>query len=409
MPNGQMPTATVTKTRAGVKTIALVGLGAVATAALLGLFTANFAILATGGFRIAATTISCATSDNLVSNCSFESGVSGIIADNSTVSKYPVYTKAYSGTAVALVKMNETSDGFKGGIGTYHVIGSSNTPLQPNTQYELSSQLRSDHSGEEFDDLYVAAVINGSKVIKGSNVATDATGNESWHESKVKFTTPANGGSVALYYGWGQGPDARRGRYWVDDVSLKSTATTSLTILGNYHDKPRPIPANSHDVILADFDFTARGEPMRIEKMYISARQVNNGGWDQIDQLYLYQGNQLIKSVTPTVSDGVDQVVFVDISNNPITAPLDSPIRLTFKGDTANYGTGFAGTLGEGLYLFFEDPIAIQAKGLFSATRIPIYKIILQYGARGDSLYLVDQATYNLYLADPGSFVNPYF
>jgi len=66
MANGKLslPVATLTKTKLNIQQTALVGIAAVATAALLGAFTAQFAS-AIAGVRIAATTISCTNPANL--------------------------------------------------------------------------------------------------------------------------------------------------------------------------------------------------------------------------------------------------------------------------------------------------------------------------------------------------------
>ncbi len=91
---------------------------------------------------------------------------------------------------------------------------------------------------------------------------------------------------------------------------------------------------------LAIFDFLARYEDVLIEKIYVTGVAYNNGGWDQINQLHLYNGSTLVESVTPTSTDGVDRTVLIDLTNNPIIVPKDSTLRLTFRADASDIPPG---------------------------------------------------------------------
>jgi len=132
------------------------------------------------------------------------------------------------------------------------------------------------------------------------------------------------------------------------------------------------LPSNTDGLTVGVFRATALNEDIKIEKIYLTAEQINNGGWDQIDRLYLYDGSTLLASVIPTSSDAVDRTVIIDKTNDPIVVSNDSYRNITIKVDTAdaNYFTGSKGEAGQGFRLKINSPNDVTAKGSDSSRSI---------------------------------------
>jgi len=133
--------------------------------------------------------------------------------------------------------------------------------------------------------------------------------------------------------------------------------------------------------------------------MYITGKQVNGGGWDQIEKLHLYRNDILVKSIlvksiTPTITDGVNRTILFDIANDPIFVPKDGAVALFFKADTPelNYelngmGPGLAASF-EGIQLAINANTDVTAKGAQSGTTlVDADKSVV--GAAGNRMYLV--------------------
>lgn len=134
------------------------------------------------------------------------------------------------------------------------------------------------------------------------------------------------------------------------------------------------MPANTSGITLAVFNARAYNEAINIEKIYVTGEQANNGGWDQIQKLYLYNGSTLINTTTPTSTDGSEKTVLVDLTNNPLRVPKDGIVKLTFKADTANSNAqlGSTGASGQGIKLKINSGTDVTAKGASSGTSVTV-------------------------------------
>jgi len=129
------------------------------------------------------------------------------------------------------------------------------------------------------------------------------------------------------------------------------------------------IPGNTAGVTAAVLLVQGTKEDINIEKMYVTAEQVNSGGFDEIDELHLYNGSTLIGSVTPTATDAASRTALLDFTSSPIVIPKDTTVTLTFKvdtpvvdyelnGDTAGFPSSY-----RGFYLSITGAGDITAKG----------------------------------------------
>ena len=149
------------------------------------------------------------------------------------------------------------------------------------------------------------------------------------------------------------------------------------------------MPSRTNGVVLAVLNASARYENINLEKFYLTGTAVNSGGWDQIRQIHIYKGTELVKSITPTSTDGTDKTVLVDITNSPIVVPKDSTTLITVKGDTANsnYELGSTGASGQGLSVKINAVGDVTAKGAQSGTTLTSTSLTLS-NAAGNSMYL---------------------
>ncbi|MAF14237.1 MAG: hypothetical protein CMI53_05120, partial [Parcubacteria group bacterium] len=132
------------------------------------------------------------------------------------------------------------------------------------------------------------------------------------------------------------------------------------------------IPANSTGLTAAVYNTFALYEDINIEKMYITATQVNSGGLDQISMFHIYDGGTLLASVEPTSTDAAARTVLVDITNTPIVVPRDTSKKLTIKVDTSDvdYELGSLGAAGEGFSFIITAAGDVTAKGAQSGKTI---------------------------------------
>src|SRR3989338_3815689 len=149
--------ATLTKTKLNIQQTAMVGIAAVCTAALLGAFTANFAI-AISGVTMAA------TEQNLLPNASFETGAPDPTSywwgdyrpDRVSVTRDTTYR--HPGVAAAAIRpdssFQDPSGNYGGGLYKRFVIGSGG--IQAGATYRLSAWLRP-NKYEVFKTLSVCA------------------------------------------------------------------------------------------------------------------------------------------------------------------------------------------------------------------------------------------------------------
>ncbi|OGY44767.1 MAG: hypothetical protein A2731_00160 [Candidatus Buchananbacteria bacterium RIFCSPHIGHO2_01_FULL_39_8] len=180
-----------------------------------------------------------------------------------------------------------------------------------------------------------------------------------------------------------------------DGTNQTITGTGNLTIT---QDSSTPdagfIPANSTGVTVAVLKAIGRYEDINVEKIYITAAQVNSdGGFDQIDNLHLYNGSTLVKSVTPTSTDAANATAFFDMTNTPLVIGKDKTVTLTIKADTPvlNYELNGDGANKPSSYQGFQLKINavgdITAKGAQSGDELVAASKTVT-SANGNNMYL---------------------
>ncbi|MFA6254856.1 MAG: hypothetical protein WC675_02330 [Patescibacteria group bacterium] len=162
------------------------------------------------------------------------------------------------------------------------------------------------------------------------------------------------------------------------DGQAQTFTTTGTLTLTQSSATPKAgfIPGNTAGVSAAVLLIQGTKENINIEKMYVTAEQVNSGGFDQIDTLYLYNGSTLVGSVVPTATDAASKTALLDLTSNPLVIPKDTTVTLTFKVDTpvVNYElngdtAGFASSY-QGFYLSISGAGDIVAKGAESGQEV---------------------------------------
>lgn len=301
-----MPTATQTKTKVKVHEAALVGISAVCTAALLGAFTANFAIATLslgGGFQIAA------TPTNLLPNPSFETGAPDPTSNwwgdyrpyRVTVTKNTYFK--HSGLASASVKpvsSYQDANGNNGG-GLYKRFTIGSNGIEAGATYRLSAWLRADKY-EVFKTLSVCAQYysdvtknwkidcNGT-MTDSNNVVITSIPSTTWFQSALEFTTTkdfAASQDVIVYVGYGFGSvnDWKNGEFKIDDVKLVKVALPTLSVGASSSVTAQDIPNDTDQALVGGFDFTAGVEPTAITFMPLTLRvtpiQVTPGSYENI-------------------------------------------------------------------------------------------------------------------------------
>jgi len=173
-----------------------------------------------------------------------------------------------------------------------------------------------------------------------------------------------------------------------DGQAQTFTQTGNLTITQD-SDTPDAgyIPGSTAGVTVTQLIVEAEKEDVNIEKLYITASRLNTGGWDQVDELHVYNGSELVASVTPTATDGTDKTVLVDMTNNPIVVSADDYTTITLKVDTSevNHKIGSRGESLEGFALKINAAGDVTAKGAQSGVAVtPTVS-----SATGNNMYLV--------------------
>lgn len=156
-------------------------------------------------------------------------------------------------------------------------------------------------------------------------------------------------------------------------MTFTGTGTLSITRDSNFQsNQPYLMPANTDGIEIGKFNVTAQNEAINIEKLYLMGVQANAGGWQQIEKLYIYKGNDLVASVVPTSTDAEDRTVLLDMTNTPIRIERDTTTALTLKVDTSgsDYVLATAGKSGEGLWVKINAVGDITAKGADSGTTL---------------------------------------
>ena len=170
--------------------------------------------------------------------------------------------------------------------------------------------------------------------------------------------------------------------------TITGTGTLDMTI-DSSTPKASLIPDGSTGVTIAIFNFTSRYEDINVEKIYFTSSATNSGGWDQADQLHVYKGSTLLKSVTPTATDASGDTVLVDMTNSPLVVAKDTSVLVTLKIDTATADDERQlgkGESGEDLAVKINAAGDVTAKGAQSGDTLDTGKTVTS--AAGNAQYL---------------------
>jgi len=225
-------------------------------------------------------------------------------------------------------------------------------------------------------------------VPKGGNIILNLKANISRSTSVGDvFQVGMHGPSPITAVGSISGNTIRVHAKWRDGQKMRIAGSGTLYLdLDASTPKSSILPSNTTGRTVGVMRATALNEDIRIEKIYLTAEQINNGGWDQIDRLYLYDGSTLLASVYPTSSDAVDRTVIIDKTNDPIIISNDSYRNITVKVDTADVNglTGSKGEAGQGFKLKINSPNDVTAKGSDSSrsitpSSVPTFRSFILY------------------------------
>lgn len=138
------------------------------------------------------------------------------------------------------------------------------------------------------------------------------------------------------------------------------------------------IPGSTDGVVLGIYNFRAQYADINLEELYLTVSAVNNGGPDQFDKLYLYDGTTKVAEISATTTDaliGSGDTVHFNMSANPVKITAGGVGKdLTVKADTSdvdyyNSGAASKGEAGEGFNLKINavGDIIARANGLLAA------------------------------------------
>ena len=194
------------------------------------------------------------------------------------------------------------------------------------------------------------SVTSGSVAFGLQNDATNA----------ISATGVDTGNSITPTYNYSDG----------QSMTLASAGTLSLS-----PDASTPIagliPSQTTGLSVGVIAASAQHENVNIEKIYVSVTDVNSGGPDQFDKIWLTDGTKTV-GVTPTSSDSATSptTMLFDMSLDPFVVAVGSTKLLTIKVDTANVDRSNAskGSSGEGFQLSINATGDVTARGASSGT-----------------------------------------
>jgi len=208
-----------------------------------------------------------------------------------------------------------------------------------------------------------------SKTLKAqANISKSTSANDIFQmgvgSPAVSATGADSGNTITPTYNQGDGTNQ----------TVVANGTLSLT---NSSASPKTglLAGNATGQTVGIMNATTQYEDVRIEKMYVTAAQVNGGGWDQVDKLYLYDGGTLVTSVVPTSTDAANRTVLVDVTGDPLVSSKDTSEDYSWKVDTSDVNGYFApskGAAGQGFQLTINAAGDVTAKGAESSAAITL-------------------------------------
>lgn len=187
-------------------------------------------------------------------------------------------------------------------------------------------------------------------------------------DSNVTATGVDTGESVSPTYSASDG----------NNITIKDTGEFTI-----YDSSATPkaglITADTDGVTVGVFNLSAKYEDINIEKIYFTATSTqpagaNQGGLDQVERFYLYDGSTQLAMVTPTTTDGtVDATVLVDMTSNPLAINAGESKDITVKVDTSpadRFNDAGPGTAGDSIRFSIASTGDVTAKGASSGTAI---------------------------------------
>jgi len=185
--------------------------------------------------------------------------------------------------------------------------------------------------------------------------------------------------------------DVNYGQMTGNTMSLAQAG--ALTIAGLTQNHPAGLlPGNTNGLEVGVFRLTAIREPIRVEKIYLSADSIRpiqpNGSQasalNQVRAIHLYDGATRLTpagGVIPTSTNQLDRAtVLIDLTNNPIVVPLTGAKDITVKVDTnsvSRYPFPSIGAPGQGFRFSIAVSSDVSAVGEWSATRLDTSSVTL--------------------------------
>ena len=163
---------------------------------------------------------------------------------------------------------------------------------------------------------------------------------------------------------------------YADGQAMTLTSAGTLTLSA---DASTPIAGllagNSTGLTVGVLGATAQHENVNLEKVYFSIADINSGGPDQFDKVWLTDGTKTV-GVTPTSSDSATSPVTVlfDMSNDPFVVMPGSNKLFTIKVDTSvvDRSNTSKGSPGVGFQVSVNATGDITAKGASSGNNATI-------------------------------------
>jgi len=198
-----------------------------------------------------------------------------------------------------------------------------------------------------------------------ANISRSTAANDTFqvgiHDPGITATGASTGNSITASYDQGDG-------------TVQTIVANGALSLAKSASSPSSglLPASTNGLTVGVMNAVAQYENVNIEKFYLTAAQVNSGGWDQVNMVYIYDGSTLVTSVAPTSTDAANRTVLIDITNTPIVVPAETSKDYTIKVDTAssNYFTGSKGASGQGFTLQITVANDVTLKGADSSASI---------------------------------------
>lgn len=201
------------------------------------------------------------------------------------------------------------------------------------------------------------------------------------------------------------------GRADGNPMTIVSSGALTIAALTTNHPAGL-LPGNASGLEVGIFRLTAVREPIRVEKIYLSAdstRQIWPNGpqasaFNQVKAVHLYDGHIRLTppgGVQPTSTDRLDRATtLIDLTANPIVVSVAGSKDITVKVDTnavTRYPQASTGSPGQGFRFSIAASSDVTAQGAQSATRLNPEGITLTGATLNDWSVMASVPTVTVY------------